>query len=86
MHLYPLNGKMIASKRFIDGQPPFIGRHFSCEARNSGRTARVPGFSFRLNLKGGLTNMNLNKPDVIKKLQERFRNVNAKNVLTPMRP
>lgn len=30
--------------------------------------------------------MNLNKPDVIKKLQERFRNVNAKNVLTPMRP
>lgn len=68
---------MIASKRFIDGLPPFIGRHFSCEARNSGRTARVPGFSFRLYLKGGLPNMKLNKPAVIKKLQERFRNVNA---------
>ena len=68
---------MIASKRSIDGLPPFIGRHFSCEARNSGRTARVPGFSFRLYLKGGLPNMNLNKPAVIKKLQERFRNVNA---------
>lgn len=67
----------VASKRFIDGLPPFIGRHFSCEARNSGRTARVPGFSFRLYLKGGLPNMNLNKPAVIKKLQERFRNVNA---------
>ena len=35
------------------------------------------GFSFRLYLKGGLPNMNLNKPAVIKKLQERFRNVNA---------
>ena len=37
---------MIASKRSIDGLPPFIGRH-------------------------------QNKPAVVKKLQERFRNVNA---------